>query len=127
MVLPHDRIEGPHEFRPVGRARRARRRHDHTEQQTARPSRIQAGPGTGEAFDSHADFATGQHGFAFPLLGDEAKEVGRAYGVLGPVGFYRRCVFVVDGAGLVTYVHRGFAGATFRRSEELLAAIRSAV
>lgn len=80
-----------------------------------------------QGLNSHEDFATEQNGFAFPLLADEAKDVGRAYGVLGPVGFYRRCVFVVDGAGLVTYVHRGFAGATFRRSEELLAAIRSAV
>ena len=56
-----------------------------------------------QGLDSHEDFATEQN------------------------GFYRRCVFVVDGAGLVTYVHRGFAGATFRRSEELLAAIRSTV
>jgi len=46
--------------------------------------------------------------------------------VLGPMGFYRRCVFVVDGAGRLAYVHRGFAGSTFRRSDELVEAIRAA-
>ena len=37
-----------------------------------------------------------QRGFAFPLLADIDKDVGRAYGILGPVGFYRRSVFVID-------------------------------
>ncbi|MCB0987782.1 MAG: redoxin domain-containing protein, partial [Acidimicrobiales bacterium] len=62
----------------------------------------------------------------FPLLADEDKEVGKAYGVLGPLGFYRRSVFVIDASGTVAYVHRGYAGATFRRSDELLTAVRSA-
>ncbi len=79
-----------------------------------------------QGLDSHEAFAETQGGFAFPLLADEDKAVGRAYGVLGPIGYYRRCVFVVDGVGRLTYVHRGFAGSTFRRSDELVEAIRAA-
>ena len=79
-----------------------------------------------QGLDSHEAFAETEGGFAFPLLADEDKAVGRSYGVLGPVGFYRRCVFVVDGAGRLAYVHRGFAGSTFRRSDELVEAIRAA-
>ena len=79
-----------------------------------------------QGLNSHAAFAENEGGFAFPLLADEGKAVGRSYGVLGPMGFYRRCVFVVDGAGRLAYVHRGFAGSTFRRSDELVEAIRAA-
>ena len=79
-----------------------------------------------EGLDSHEDFARAQGGFAFPLLADTDKELARAYGVLGPIGYYRRCVFVVDPHGRLAYVHRGFAGATFRHTDELVAAIRAA-
>jgi peroxiredoxin Q/BCP len=79
-----------------------------------------------EGLDSHEGFAEHQGGFAFPLLADTDKELARAYGVLGPIGYYRRCVFVIDPTGTLTYVHRGFAGATFRRTDELVAAIRAA-
>ena len=79
-----------------------------------------------EDLDSHQGFADHQGGFAFPLLADVDKAMATAYGVLGPVGFYRRCVFVVDGAGRLAYVHRGYAGSTFRTTDELLEAIRAA-
>src|SRR5699024_8639333 len=36
---------------------------------------------------SHDQFAEAQGGFAFPLLADEHREVARAYGVLGLLGF----------------------------------------
>ena len=49
-----------------------------------------------QSVDSHCGFADKQGGFAFPLLADEDKAVGKAYGILGPVGFYRRSVFVID-------------------------------
>jgi thioredoxin-dependent peroxiredoxin len=55
-----------------------------------------------------------QGGFAFPLLADTDKAVGEAYGILGPLGFYRRSVFVVDADGVVRYAHRAVAGLTFR-------------
>jgi peroxiredoxin len=71
----------------------------------------------------HDAFAADQGGFAFPLLSDEDHAVGEAYGVLGPVGFYRRSVFVVDAEGVVRYAHRSTAGLTFRPTDELVEAV----
>jgi peroxiredoxin Q/BCP len=69
---------------------------------------------------SHEAFSGAQGGFAFPLLADVDKEVGEAYGVLGPIGFYRRSTFVVDGDGTVRYAHRAVAGLTFRPVAQLV-------
>ena len=44
----------------------------------------------------------------------------------GPMGFYRRSVFVIDAAGIVRYAHRSTAGLTFRPTEELVAAVEAA-
>jgi peroxiredoxin len=77
--------------------------------------------------ESHDGFAAEQGGFAFPLLADVDKEVATAYGVLGPMGFYRRCTFVVDPHGRLSYVSRGHAaGSTFRTTEELVDAVDAA-
>ncbi|MGI8794530.1 MAG: peroxiredoxin [Acidimicrobiales bacterium] len=75
--------------------------------------------------ESHDRFSD-VHGFQFPLLADTEKQVARAYGVLGPVGFYRRSVFVIDAAGVVRYAHRATAGLTFRPVDELIAAVEAA-
>jgi peroxiredoxin Q/BCP len=80
-----------------------------------------------QSIDSHSGFACKQGGFAFPLLADEDKAVGAAYGVLGPLGFYRRSTFVIDASGVVTYAHRSIAGLTFRPVSELTAAVRAAL
>ena len=74
---------------------------------------------------SHEAFAA-KHGFSFPLLADTDKAVGAAYGVLGPLGFYRRSVFVVDRAGTIRYAHRAVAGLTYRSTDELIAAVSAA-
>jgi thioredoxin-dependent peroxiredoxin len=74
---------------------------------------------------SHERFS-GKLGLGFPLLADTDKAVAGAYDTLGPLGFQRRSVFVVDKAGIVRYVHRAIAGLTFRSTDELLAAVRSA-
>jgi peroxiredoxin Q/BCP len=79
-----------------------------------------------QSVESHDEFAGAQGGFGFPLLADEDKEVGKRYGILGPIGFYRRSVFVVDGEGDLRYVHRGVAGLSFRTTAELVAAVRDA-
>jgi peroxiredoxin Q/BCP len=68
---------------------------------------------------SHEAFA-GKYDFGFPLLADPDKKVGEAYGILGPLGFYRRSIYVVDAEGLVRYAHRSLTGATFRSSAQLL-------
>lgn len=75
--------------------------------------------------DSHEAFAA-VHGFSFPLLADTEKSVARAYGILGPVGFYKRSVFVVDREGIIRYAHRAAAGLTFRKTDELVEAVRAA-
>lgn len=73
---------------------------------------------------SHAKFA-GKHGFGFPLLADTDKAVASAYGTLGPLGFPRRSVFVIDGNGIIRYAHRAIAGLTYRPVQELIDAIRT--
>ncbi len=75
---------------------------------------------------SHDAFADKQGGFGFPLLADTDKAVGDAYGILGPLGFYRRSVFVVDAEGKVSYSHRAIAGLTFRPTDELVQAVEAA-
>lgn len=74
---------------------------------------------------SHEQFA-GRHQLGFPLLADTDKEVGRAYELVGPLGFYKRSVFVVDGAGIVRFAHRSSHSLTFRRTDELVDAVRQA-
>lgn len=79
-----------------------------------------------QGLDEHERFADQEGGFAFPLLADEDKSVGSVYGVLGPLGFYRRSVFVVDPEGTVRYAHRSTAGMTFRPTDEIVSAISAA-
>jgi peroxiredoxin Q/BCP len=74
---------------------------------------------------SHEAFAD-KYGFKFPLLADTDKSVAAAYGTVGPLGFPRRSVFVVDGSGVIRYAHRAIAGLTFRPVEELVAAVEAA-
>lgn len=78
-----------------------------------------------QSVESHDRFAE-RHGLRFPLLADADKAVGEAYGVLGPVGFYRRSVFVVDGEGVIRYAHRAIAGLRYRPASELVAAVKQA-
>lgn len=75
--------------------------------------------------ESHERFAT-KHKFTFPLLSDTDKSVAGKYGTLGPLGFPRRSVFVVDAAGVVRYAHRAIAGLTFRSVDELVGAVKAA-
>lgn len=72
-----------------------------------------------QGIESHEKFAA-KHGFRFPLLSDTDKTVAGAYGTLGPLGFPRRSVFILDGKGMVVYVHRAIAGLTFRPVSELV-------
>jgi peroxiredoxin Q/BCP len=78
-----------------------------------------------QSVESHARFAGSNGGFAFPLLCDVDRSVGESYGVLGPVGFYRRSVVVVDASGVVRWAHRATAGLTFRPVDELVAVVAS--
>lgn len=79
-----------------------------------------------QSVQSHDEFSCKQGGFGFPLLADTDKAVGEAYGILGPLGFYRRSVFVVDADGIIRYAHKAVAGLTFRSTDDLVAAVRAA-
>jgi peroxiredoxin len=74
---------------------------------------------------SHEAFSDKQGGFGFPLLADPDKAVGKAYGILGPLGLYRRSVFVVDALGIIRYAHKTVAGFSFRTTDELVAAVQA--
>lgn len=79
-----------------------------------------------QSVESHDEFSCKQGGFGFPLLADTDKAVGEAYGILGPLGFYRRSVFVIDAEGVVRYAHRAVAGLSFRSTSELIEAVKAA-
>jgi peroxiredoxin Q/BCP len=80
-----------------------------------------------QSLESHEAFAAAEGGFAFPLLSDADKAVGRTYGIIGPLGLYRRSVFVVDGEGIVRWRHSGLTGATYQRLDDIEAAVAALV
>ena len=73
---------------------------------------------------SHEQFSS-KHGFGFPLLADTDKAVASLYGTVGPLGFSRRSVFVINAAGAITYAHRAIAGITYRPVAELVTAVEA--
>jgi peroxiredoxin Q/BCP len=66
-----------------------------------------------QSVESHEQFAE-RHGLTVPLLSDPGKRVARSFGVLGPGGFIRRSVFLVDGDGVVRYRHVALLGLRFQ-------------
>jgi peroxiredoxin Q/BCP len=77
-----------------------------------------------QGVESHRAFAAANDGFAFPLLCDPDKAVGRAWGILGLRDLYRRSTFVIDAEGIVRYSHRSIGpGRTFKPLDELVAAV----
>lgn len=73
---------------------------------------------------THEAFAAAQ-GLRLPLLADTDKAVGRAYDILGPLGFYRRSVFVADRHGTVTFARRSLSSMTYVPASQILDAVRS--
>ena len=53
------------------------------------------------------------NGLRLPLLADTDKAVGERYGILGPLGFYRRSVFVVDAEGVIRFARRSLSNLTY--------------
>jgi peroxiredoxin Q/BCP len=72
-----------------------------------------------QSVDSHDAFS-GKHGFDFPLLADTDKQVAGMYGTLGPLGFPRRSIFIIDANGVIRYLHKAIAGLTYRPVSELI-------
>jgi thioredoxin-dependent peroxiredoxin len=77
-----------------------------------------------QGVDSHETFAR-KLGLKFPLLADTDKEVAGLYGTLGPLGFPRRSVFIIDRQGVIRYAHRAIAGLTYRPVDELVQVLTS--
>jgi peroxiredoxin Q/BCP len=75
-----------------------------------------------QSLESHERFAR-ENSLNVPLLSDSGREVARAYGVVGPGGFVRRSVFVVDGKGIVRYRHVSLLGLNYRRVSDIAHAV----
>jgi peroxiredoxin Q/BCP len=73
---------------------------------------------------THEEFAR-QQGLRLPLLADVGAHVGRAYDILGPLGFYRRSVFVIDAEGIIRFARRSLSSMTYLPSSALVEALRS--
>jgi peroxiredoxin Q/BCP len=73
---------------------------------------------------SHEAFSR-KYGLNFPLLADSEKQVATEYGVLGPLGFPRRSVFIIDREGVIRYAHRALSGLSYRPVSELVDALNS--
>ena len=72
-----------------------------------------------QSVTEHEDFAAA-HGFAFPLLADEDKAVGKAYGIFNEErGMDARSAFVLDAQGVIRY-SQVYAPGTIPESKELL-------
>jgi peroxiredoxin Q/BCP len=77
-----------------------------------------------QSVESHERFAA-QHGLNVPLLSDRDKRVGRAYGVVGPGGFVRRSVFLVDGELEIRYRHVALFGLRYQDVSDLERAVEA--
>ncbi len=73
---------------------------------------------------SHEEFVAAQS-LRLPLLSDVDKRVGEAYGILGPLGFYRRSIFVVDRDGVIRFVRRSLSNLTYIPTAELVDALKA--
>jgi len=80
-----------------------------------------------QSVDSHERFVN-EYSLNVPLLADEEKTAARAYGVLGPGGFVRRAIIIVDPEGLIRHRDVAMIGLSYRRVDDIgaeLAALRS--
>jgi peroxiredoxin Q/BCP len=79
-----------------------------------------------QSLASHDEFHERHGPFAFPLLADTDKAVGAKYGILGPLGFYRRSIFVVSATGTIGYAHRSVTSLSYQPAESVIAAVENA-
>ena len=79
-----------------------------------------------QGVESHDAFAA-KHALEFPLLADTDKKVAALYGTLGPIGFPRRSVFIIDAGGTIRYAHRAIAGLTYRPVSELISELQKVI
>jgi thioredoxin-dependent peroxiredoxin len=75
-----------------------------------------------QSLESHDRFKA-EYGLNVPLLSDPDKEVARSYGVVGPGGYIRRSVFLIDGDGIVRYRHVAMVGLAYQDAGDLERAV----
>jgi thioredoxin-dependent peroxiredoxin len=75
-----------------------------------------------QSIGSHERFVA-KHGLTTTLLSDPDKRVARAYGVVGPGGYIRRAIFLVDGEGIVRYRDVAKLGLTYQDAGDLERAV----
>ena len=75
-----------------------------------------------QSVESHERFAR-ENQLTSPLASDPDKETAKAYGVLGPGGFVRRAVFVIDENQIIRYRHVALFGLSFQDAEDLEKAV----
>ena len=76
-----------------------------------------------QSIETHDEFHQKHGPFEFPLMADVGKAVGSTYGILGPLGFYRRSIFVVGPSGLIGFAHRSVTSLSFQPVEAVIAAV----
>lgn len=75
-----------------------------------------------QTVESHERFVA-ELGLRVPLLSDPGKRVARSYGVLGPGGFLRRSIFLIDREGIVRYRHVALFGLHYQDVGDLERAV----
>jgi thioredoxin-dependent peroxiredoxin len=77
-----------------------------------------------QSVESHERFIA-EHELTVPLLSDPDKQVAREYGVVGPGGFIRRAVFLIDREGIVRYRHVALFGLRYQDVGDLERAVEA--
>jgi thioredoxin-dependent peroxiredoxin len=77
-----------------------------------------------QTVESHERFME-QHGLTVPLAYDAGKRVARLYGALGPGGFVRRSIFLIDAWGVVRYRHVALFGLRYQDVGDLERAVEA--
>ena len=75
-----------------------------------------------QSVDSHQRFV-GKHGLNVPLASDPERRVARRYGVVGPGGFIRRSIFLIDGELAISYQHIALFGLRYQDVGDLERAV----
>ena len=109
----------PHDFTPVCTRQFCSYRDDGDRVESLGVPMLGISP---QSVESHERFAA-QHGLNVPLVSDPDKRVARSYGVVGPGGFIRRSVFLVDGEGVLRYRHVALFGLGYQDVGDLERAV----
>jgi peroxiredoxin Q/BCP len=75
-----------------------------------------------QGVESHERFVR-EHDLTVSLLADENKDVARAYGVLGPGGYVRRSIIIIDPEGIVRHRHVALIGLTYQKAGDIARAL----